>query len=131
MCKTFIIYLNHNPYCIIEMNQYQRQTTHVLCDTLDLQWNVSFRFFIFDINKDIIICSIYNRSKYTKDCLLGSIKIPLRLLIRQQDSVSIYSLGTNHIYEMSIVNLTMRTFYLEHSSNNSQISIKYIIHLNE
>ncbi|CAF3303538.1 unnamed protein product, partial [Rotaria sp. Silwood2] len=65
------------------MNKCQRQTTPVLCDTSNLQWNVSFRFFICDINNDIIKYSIYNRSKYTKDRLLGSIEIPLRLLIKQ------------------------------------------------
>ncbi|CAF4860899.1 unnamed protein product, partial [Rotaria sp. Silwood1] len=125
----------HNPYCIIEMNEYQRQTTPVLCDTLNLQWNVLFRFFICDINNDIIKCSIYNRSKFTKDRLLGSIEIPLRLLIKQgiqqEDSSSIYSLEKNKISEMSSSNWKMRTFYLEHSSNNSQLSIKYIVYLNE
>ncbi|CAF0851377.1 unnamed protein product [Rotaria sordida] len=125
----------HNPYCIIEMNKCQRQTTPVLCDTSNLQWNVSFRFFICDIHNDIIKCSIYNRSKYTIDRLLGSIEIPLRLLInqgiQQEDSSSIYSLRTNYFSEMSSLNSKMRTFYLEHSSNNSQISIKYIVYLNE
>ncbi|CAF4569669.1 unnamed protein product [Rotaria sp. Silwood1] len=125
----------HNPYCIIEMNEYQRQTTPVLCDALNLQWNVLFRFFICDINNDIIKCSIYNRSKFTKDRLLGSIEIPLRLLIKQgiqqEDSSSIYSLEKNKMSEMSSSNWKMRTFYLEHSSNNSQLSIKYIVYLNE
>lgn len=49
------------------MNNSQRQTTPVLCDTIKLQWNVLFRFLICDINNDVIKCSIYNRSKYTKD----------------------------------------------------------------
>jgi hypothetical protein len=57
----------NNSYCIIEMNHCQRQTTPVLCDTSNLQWNVSFRFFITDIKQDIIKCFVYNRSKYTTD----------------------------------------------------------------
>jgi len=61
----------NNPYCIIEMNNYQRQTTPVLCDTSNLQWNVSFRFFICDIKQDFIKFSIYNRSKYTTDRMIN------------------------------------------------------------
>jgi len=63
--------LGNNPYCVIEMNNYQRQTTPVLCDTLNLQWNVSFRFFIGDIKQDFIKFSIYNRSKYTTDRMIS------------------------------------------------------------
>lgn len=59
--------IGNNPYCIIEMNNCQRQATPVICDTLNLQWNVSFRFLIGDIKNDIIKCFIYNRSKYTID----------------------------------------------------------------
>jgi hypothetical protein len=59
--------LGNNCYCIIEMNHCQRQTTPVLCDTSNFQWNVSFRFFIGDIKQDIIKCFVYNRSKYTTD----------------------------------------------------------------
>lgn len=58
---------DNNPYCIMEMNDSQRQTTPVLCDTLNIQWNVLFRFFICDIKQDFIKCLIYNRSKYTTD----------------------------------------------------------------
>jgi hypothetical protein len=61
------IFLDNNPYCIIEMNDCQRQTTPVLCDTSNLQWNASFRFLIGDMHNDIIKCFIYNRSKYTTD----------------------------------------------------------------
>ena len=59
--------LGYNPYCIIEMNNSQRRTTPVLCDALNLTWNVSFQFHIYDINHDIIKFCIYNRSKYTTD----------------------------------------------------------------
>lgn len=55
------------PYCIIEMNDGQRQTTPVLCDTLNLQWNILFRFSIADLDRDTLTCSIYDRSKYTTD----------------------------------------------------------------
>jgi hypothetical protein len=128
------------------MNNCQRQTTPVLCDTSNLQWNVSFQFFICDINNDIIKYSIYNRSKYTNDRkmififyssikiilgLLGSVEIPLSLLVerrvQQEDSFSIYSLATSNLSEMS----SLRTFDLQHSSNTSQISIKYFVYLNE
>jgi len=67
--------------------------------------------------------------------LLGSIEIPLRLLIergtKQEDSSSIYSLSTSYFSEMSLLNWQKHTFDLQHSSNNSQISIKYHIHFNE
>ncbi|CAF2140955.1 unnamed protein product [Rotaria magnacalcarata] len=125
----------HNPYCIIEMNNHQRQTTPVLCDTAKLQWNVLFRFLICNINNDVIKCSIYNRSKYTKDRLLGSIEIPIRFLVKRgvqyEDASSIYSLKTNYSMEISSLNCRTRTFYLENSSKNSQISIKYIVYLSE
>jgi hypothetical protein len=49
------------------MNNCQRQTTPVLCDTSNIQWNVLFQFFISNIKNDFIKCSIYNRSKYTTD----------------------------------------------------------------
>ena len=55
------------PYCIIETNDGQRQTTPVLCDTLNLQWNILFRFSIADLDRDTLTCSIYDRSKYTTD----------------------------------------------------------------
>ncbi|CAF4293589.1 unnamed protein product [Rotaria socialis] len=125
----------HNPYCIIEMNNHQRQTTPVLCDTAKLQWNILFRFLICNINNDVIKCSIYNRSKYTNDRLLGSIEIPIRFLVkrgvRYEDASSIYSLKTNHSMEISSLNCKTRTFYLENSSKNSQICIKYIVYLSE
>jgi hypothetical protein len=67
--------------------------------------------------------------------LLGSIEIPLRLLTeretKQEDLSSIYSLSTSHLSEMSLLNSQKRTFDLQYSSNNSQISIKYHIHFNE
>ncbi|UJR27307.1 hypothetical protein I4U23_008601 [Adineta vaga] len=124
-----------NPYCIIEMNNYQRQTTPVLCDTSNIQWHVSFRFFICDIHNDIIKCSIYNRSKYTTDRLLGSIELSLTSLIErrnvQEDTSSIYSLATSHFSDMSLLNWKIRTSYLQNSSNNSQISIKYLVNFND
>ena len=61
------VFLGNNPYCIIEMNNNQRQTTPVLCDTSKIQWQVAFRFFVCDIHKEKIKFSIYNRSKYTTD----------------------------------------------------------------
>jgi hypothetical protein len=147
------IFLGNNPYCIIEMNNCQRQTTPVLCDTSNLQWNILFQFFICNIQHDIIKCFIYNRSKYTTDRkisrnfffvsflyenvlgLLGSVEIPLTLLterrIPQEDASSIYSIATSHLSEMSLFNWKIRTFYLQHSSNNSQITIKYHVYLNE
>jgi len=64
------------------MDNCQRQTTPALCYTSSLQWNISFRLFIYD-NDDIIECYTYNRSKYTTDRLLGSIEIPWRLLTEQ------------------------------------------------
>ncbi|CAF1424178.1 unnamed protein product [Adineta steineri] len=125
----------NNPYCIIEMNNSQRQTTPVHCDTSSLQWNISFQFFVCDINKDIIKCFIYNRSKYTTDRLLGSVDVPLTLLterrIQQEDSSSTYSLATSNFSDMSSSNWKTRTLYLQHSSNNSQISIKYLVCFNE
>jgi hypothetical protein len=60
-------FLGNNPYCIMEMNNCQRQTTPILCETSNLQWNVSFRFLISDLQHDSIKCFIYNRSKYTTD----------------------------------------------------------------
>lgn len=144
------LHLGNNPYCIIEMDNYQRQTTPVLCDTSKLQWNVSFRFLICDINNDMIKCSIYNRSKYTTDRkilsidfrfyfvllgLLGSVEIPLTFLtercVGQEDCSSMYSLATSNFSEMSSLNWKTRTCYLQHSSNNSQISLKYLVCLNE
>ncbi|CAF4684840.1 unnamed protein product [Rotaria socialis] len=117
------------------MNNHQRQTTPVLCDTAKLQWNILFRFLICNINNDVIKCSIYNRSKYTNDRLLGSIEIPIRFLVkrgvRYEDASSIYSLKTNHSMEISSLNCKTRTFYLENSSKNSQICIKYIVYLSE
>ena len=57
----------NNPYCIIEMNHFQRQTTPVLCEMINYQWNILFRFNIYNIQNDLIKCLIYNRSKYTTD----------------------------------------------------------------
>lgn len=67
--------------------------------------------------------------------LLGSIEIPLLSLIERgmisEDTSSIYSLGTNHLSEISLLNWKIRRFYVQNSSNNCQISIKYHIYLNE
>ncbi|CAF0871262.1 unnamed protein product [Adineta ricciae] len=125
----------NNPYCIIEMNNNQRQTTPVLCDTSNVQWQVAFRFFVCDIHKEKIKFSIYNRSKYTTDRLLGCVDIPLMLLTERrnlsEDSLSIYSSATSHFSDMSSLNWKVRRFYLQHSSNNSQISIKCLVNWND
>lgn len=65
--KTSEFFLGNNPYCIMEMNHCQRQTTAVLCETSHFQWNIAFRFFVNAIVDDTIQCSIYNRSTYNTD----------------------------------------------------------------
>lgn len=81
------------------------------------------------------LASVLNDQLYFILGLLGSIEIPLRLLIKRriekEDSLSIYSLDSNHLIETSLSTCKTRTFYLENSSKNSQISLKYIIYLNE
>lgn len=61
------LFLGNNPYCIVEMNHCQRQTTAVLCETCHCQWNMTFRYFIDDLTHDTIQCSIYNRSIFSTD----------------------------------------------------------------
>jgi len=67
--------------------------------------------------------------------LLGSVEIPVNSLIErnneQEDSLSIYSFATSHFSDMSIINWKRRTFSLQHSSTNSQLSLKYYIHFND
>ena len=67
MSENKEILLGNNPYCIVEMNHCQRQTTAVLCETCHCQWSMAFRYFIDDITRDTIQCSIYNRSTYNTD----------------------------------------------------------------
>jgi hypothetical protein len=63
------------------------------------------------------------------------VEIPLRLLtegnVQQEESSSVYSYGTSQFSEMVSFNWKIRTFYLKNSSNNSQISLKYLVYLNE
>lgn len=60
-------FFENNSYCIIEINNTQRQTTPILYDTFNLQWNILFEYFITNIQYDLIKCFIYNRSQYTTD----------------------------------------------------------------
>ncbi|CAF1680142.1 unnamed protein product, partial [Didymodactylos carnosus] len=78
------ILLGNNPYCIVEMNNNQRQITPVLYDSVFPEWNVSFEFFICDLNKNIIKCSIYDRKQFSIDRLLGYIELPVSSLIDRQ-----------------------------------------------
>ena len=59
--------LGCHPYCIMELNRCQRQTTPIVSDRLHVQWNVFFRFRLDDIQNDTIHCSIYNRSTFNID----------------------------------------------------------------
>ena len=64
--------------------------------------------------------------------LLGSIAIPMSLLVdcrsQADDSSSMYSLATSQFSDGSSMNWKRRSFYLQHSSKNSQLSLKYLFH---
>lgn len=134
------------------MNNGQRQTTPVLCDTSTLQWHVAFQFSITDIHQDVLKCSIYHRSKYTTDRklsrsttkrlprtayslasgLLGSIQIPLASLSEGRtaaaaaaDLASVSSLTVSDLTDSSSCDWKSRVFYLQYSSNNSQLALQY------
>lgn len=95
-----------SPYCIVEMNDSQRQTTTVLSESKYFHWNVSYEFLLANIDSDRIKFSIYNQSKYTIDRLLGSIELPISSLIESSCEI----------------------FDLENSSKNCQLSLKYHVH---
>ena len=63
--------------------------------------------------------------------LLGSVEIPLGSLIEGEDASSIHSFSTSHFSELSMKNWKRRTFSLQHSSSNSQVTLKYHLHFHD
>ena len=65
--------------------------------------------------------------------LLGSVEIPVALFLEQrcspEDFSSMYS--TTSLSEHVSLQWKRRTFHLEHSSKNSQLSLEYLIQFDE
>jgi hypothetical protein len=144
--------LGLNVYCVLEMNDGQRQSTPILCDTTKFQWHVLFQFDFANLERDTLKCSILTRSKYTPDRkwdrtsndwradlwwhsgLLGSISIAVSQLMEMHtlvdESLSTYSSVTSHLSEISGFHWRQRSFDLQQASMDSRLSMKYSLLLN-
>ena len=68
-----------DPYCVLELlNRKDKKKTSIKKQTLTPVWNQEFQFKIFSLNTDVIILSLYDYDKYSKNDLLGEWRKPIK-----------------------------------------------------
>ena len=68
-----------DPFCVLElMNRKEKKKTAIKKQTLTPVWNQEFQFKIFSFNTDVLILSLYDYDKFSKNDLLGEWRKPIK-----------------------------------------------------
>ena len=67
------------PYCTLELlNRKNKKQTSIKKQTLTPVWNQEFQFKICSFNTDVLILSLFDYDKYSKNDLLGEWRKPIK-----------------------------------------------------
>ena len=68
-----------DPYCTLELlNRKDKKKTSIKKQTLTPVWNQEFQFKICSFNTDVLILSLFDYDKYSKNDLLGEWRKPIK-----------------------------------------------------
>ena len=68
-----------DPFCVLELlNRKEKKKTYIKKQTLTPVWNQEFQFKIYSFNTDVLILSLYDYDKYSKNDLLGEWRKPVK-----------------------------------------------------